>query len=182
LTFTEERLLDTPIGRSGGGGGGVTPTAARPLRAAMIATWPLEVDEEFEGRHSGDPWLAIVRESILDYRAGRADRARQRWHDDIRWRLSADGGLDGEWVGPEQVFNLHRLLRRETDNTFRQRLIALEGARGPFVDAHLRTTAERRGRSIDVSTLVVFEVSNGRISCVTELPGDREAWRTFWAD
>jgi hypothetical protein len=174
-------VLGAPIGRSDADGGTVIPTAARPLRAAMIATWPLDVEDGFERLPSRDPWVSIVRDSIVDYRSGRADRARQRWSDDIRWRLSADGGLDGEWVGPEQVFNLHRLLRRETDNTFRQRLIALEGARGPFVDAHLRTTAQRNGRSLDVSTLVVFEVSNGRISCVTELPGDRVAWREFWA-
>jgi ketosteroid isomerase-like protein len=182
LPVTEEPVLEASMGRSAAGDGDVVPTAARPLRAAMIATWPLELDQAFEGRHSRDPWLAIVRESVMDYREGRADRARQRWSDDIRWRLSADAGLKGEWVGPEQVFNLHRLLRRETDNTFRQRLIALEGGRGPFVDAHLRTTAERAGRRLDISTLLVFELSNGRISCVTELPGDREAWRVFWSD
>ena len=182
LTVTEELVLETPMSRSGSDTSDLVPTAARPLRAAMVASWPLELDEAFEGRQSRDPWVAIVRESIADYRDGRADRARQRWSDDIRWRLSADAGLHGEWVGPEQVFNLHRLVRRETDDTFRQRLIALEGSHGPFVDAHLRTSAERRGRRLDVSTLIVFEVSNGRISCVTELPGDREAWRQFWAD
>jgi len=148
----------------------------------MIATWPLEIDEAFEGRYSRDPWVSIVRESITDYREGRADRARQRWSDEIRWRLSADGGLQGEWLGPEQVFNLHRQLRRETDNTFRQRLIALEGSRGPFVDAYVRTSAERAGRHLDCSSLIVFELSNGRISTVTEMPGDREAWRRFWTD
>ena len=180
LTVTEEQVLDAPISRPDAPGEGIVRTAARPLRAAMVATWPLELDDGFEGRHSRDPWVAIVRESIMDYRSGRADRARQRWSDDIRWRLSADAGLHGEWVGPEQVFNFHRLLRRETDNTFRQRLIALEGSRGPFVDAHLRTNAERSGRRLDLSTLIVFEVDNGRINCVTELPGDRDAWREFW--
>ncbi len=155
-------------------------TAARPLRTPLIATWPLEVDEGFAGRPSIDPWVTIVRDSIDDYRSGRPDRARQRWLDDIRWRVQADGGLQGEWTGPEQVFNLHRLLRRETDNTFHQRLIALEGSRGPFVDAHLRTRARRAGRLLDIATLVVFELSSGRIRSVTELPGDREAWRQFW--
>jgi ketosteroid isomerase-like protein len=156
-------------------------TAATPLRAAMIATWPLEVDNGFTSRLNRDPWVTIVRDSIDDYRSGRPDRARQRWHDDIRWRLQADGGLQGDWTGPEQIFNLHRLLRRETDNTFHQRLIALEGSRGPFVDAHLRTRARRAGRDLDIATLVVFELSNGRVRCVTELPGDRDAWREFWA-
>ena len=169
LTVTEERVLDAPISRPDAPGDDILPTAPRPLRQAMVATWPLEVEDAFEGPHSRDPWVAIVRESIMDYRSGRADRARQRWSDEIRWRLSADGGLHGEWVGPEQVFNLHRLLRRETDNTFH-----------PFVDAHLRTSAERAGHRLDMSTLVIFEVTNGRISCVTELPGDREAWARFW--
>src|SRR5688500_19318883 len=85
-------------------------TAATPLRSAMIATWPLEVDNGFANRLNRDPWVTIVRDSIDDYRSGRPDRARQRWHDDIRWRLQADGGVQGEWTGPEQIFNLHRLL------------------------------------------------------------------------
>src|SRR5215210_3019984 len=121
----------------------------------MIATWPLDVEEAFSGGGSSDPWVTIVRDSIEDYRAGRSDRARLRWHEDIRWRIPGDAGVHGEWTGAEQIFNLHRFLRRETDDTFRQRLIALEGSRGPFVDAHLRTTAARRGRTLDISTLVV---------------------------
>jgi hypothetical protein len=156
-------------------------TAARRLRAPMLATWPLEVDAGFADMPTRDPWVTIVRDSIADYRSGRADRARQRWHDDIKWRLAGDGGLVGEWTGAEQIFGLHRLLRRETDNTFRQRLIALEGGRGPFVDAHLRTYARRGDKSLDMTTLVVFELNGGQIRCVTEMPGDRAAWRDFWA-
>lgn len=157
-------------------------TGGRPLRAAMIAAWPLEVEPGFDSSHSPDPWVTIVRESISDYRSGRADRASQRWHEDIRWRIPGDGGLRGEWTGAEQIFNLHRLVRRLTDNTFRQHLVALEGSGSPFVDAHVRTTAARLGRTLDTTSLIVFELASGRISCVTEMPGDREAWRAFWAD
>ncbi len=171
--------MDLPMLASEERGGG---TGASPLRQAMIATWPLEMDDAVDGSRTSDPWVAIVRESMTDYRSGRADRASQRWHDAIRWRIPCDGGLNGEWTGAAQVFNLHRLVRRLTENTFRQRLVALEGSHGPFVDAHLRTTASRAGRTLDIATLIVFELSAGKISCVTEMPGDRDAWRAFWAD
>jgi hypothetical protein len=66
LTVTEEQVLDAPISTPDAPGDDIVRTAARPLRAAMVATWPLEIDEAFEGRHSRDPWVAIVRESIID--------------------------------------------------------------------------------------------------------------------
>jgi ketosteroid isomerase-like protein len=148
--------------------------------APTVARWPLETDPEFEASHPQDPSVAIVHSSIADYRAGRADRASARWHDAIRWRVPVEGGGGGEWTGPEAIFGLHRDLARRTDGTFRQRLIALEGSRGPFVQAHVHTRASRDGRTLDMPSLIVFELSGDRISSVTELPGDRAAWRAFW--
>jgi hypothetical protein len=185
LPITREPTLATATPAAGstsaGLTGGLPPHTTRRLREPLIATWPVEVDAGFADWRDPDPWAATVHDTIEHYRTGHADLARRRWTDDIRWRIPGDAGLHGEWVGAEQVFKYHRLLRRETDNTFRQRLVALEGSQGPFVNAHLRTTARRSGRVLDIATLVVFELSGGRVSVVTEMPGDREAWASFWA-
>jgi hypothetical protein len=150
--------------------------------AATIARWPLEVEDGFSTAFlpPGDQSISIVRQSIDDYRSGRADRAAQSWHDEIIWRVLGDGRLAGEWIGPEKVFAYHRLAERLADGDFSQRLIALEGSHGVTVNAYLRTTATRRGRRLDIPTLAMFELVGGRIRCVTEVPGDREAWRDFW--
>jgi hypothetical protein len=146
-----------------------------------IARWPLVVADRFEQTGRVDSWVAIVRESIADYRAGRADRASRHWDDEIAWRVAGRLPEPGEWVGPEQVFDYHRLMEELTGGSFRQQLVSLEASGGPIVAAHLRTTASRAGRRLGIPSLAVFELSGCRIRAVTEIPGDREAWRSFWA-
>ncbi len=173
------------------GGGSARPARAvlaAPGRgsrrlAATIARWPLEVEDGFSTAFlpPGDQSISIVRQSIDDYRSGRADRAAQSWHDQIIWRVLGEGRLAGEWIGPEKVFAYHRLAERLTNGDFSQRLIALEGSHGVTVNAYLRTTGTRKGRRLDIPTLAMFELTGGRIRCVTEVPGDRDAWRDFWA-
>jgi ketosteroid isomerase-like protein len=165
----------------------VRPTAPRTRAKAKrlaptIVRWPLDVDRGFETRWSSDAAMMIVRESLVDYRSGRADRASRAWHDDITWSVSGPPPVGGERVGPDGVFAYHDLLERLSEGTFRQHLVALEGCRGSTVTAYLRTTAARSGRRLEIPTLAVFELAGGRVRRVTELPGDREAWAAFWGD
>jgi ketosteroid isomerase-like protein len=174
------RVLSTPKRR----GTGAANARARTGRAAVptIGRWPLDLEPGFGDGHVGDPWLATVRDSILEYRDGRADRASRFWDDGIVWRLVGKGPLAGERVGPEQIFRYHRQLAVSTGGAYRQHLVALESSDGPIVEAFLRTTATRQGRHLDIPTLMVFELAGGVIRRVTEIPGDGEAWRSFWSD
>lgn len=149
--------------------------------AATIARWPLDGDL-LEGAGSPEPAIAIVRQSLVDYRAGLADRASRAWDDAITWSVRGGPPVGGEWAGPEGVFAYHALLDRLSEGTFRQRLVALEGSRGSIVDAYLRTSATRNGRRLDIPSLAVFELCGGRVRRVTELPGDTDAWNAFWSD
>jgi ketosteroid isomerase-like protein len=153
----------------------------RPL-TATIARWPLETDDGFDTRWSSDAAVAIVRTCLTDYRSGRADRASRLWHDDIAWTVPGPAPVGGEWTGPSGVFAYHALLERLSRGTFRQRLVALEGSRGATVNAYLRTTVSRNGKQLDIPTMAAFELVGGRVRRVTELPGDRAAWNSFWAD
>lgn len=147
-----------------------------------IARWPLDIDGDLEAGHHHDPAIAVVRRSLIDYRTGLADQASRAWGEDIVWTVRGAPPVGGEWTGCEGVFAYHALLERLSEGTFRQRLIALEGSRGSIVDAYLRTTAARNGRTLDIPTLAVFELGGGRVTRVTELPGDTAAWEAFWAD
>jgi hypothetical protein len=113
---------------------------------------------------------------VADYRAGRCDAARQAWDERIIWRV--DGGVS--FIGPEGVFTYHLQVAALTDDTFRQKLVSLEASGGPIVEAHVRTTAQRQGRTLDIPTLIVFELAAMRIRHVTEIPGDQAAWDAFW--
>jgi hypothetical protein len=146
-----------------------------------IAHWPVDVGDVLEGRFGRNPWTAIVRDIIEDYRTGQADRASRLWADSIAWTIDAHGPFGGTFVGAEAVFDYHRRLERASRGTFRQRLLALESSGGPIVDAHLRTTASRGADRLELPTLIVFEFTGGLLGKVTEIPGDPAVWGRFWS-
>ncbi|HET9456953.1 MAG TPA: hypothetical protein VFO78_06405 [Candidatus Limnocylindrales bacterium] len=158
--------------RRRGDPGGPVPTIAR---------WPLDVGADIERARPRDPWVQLVRDSIGLYRSGQADRASRTWSDEISWMVDARGPMAGVWEGADAVFDYHRRLGRESRGTFRQHLIALEASGGPVVQAHLRTTAVRKEQRLDQPTLIVFELSGGRLGRVVEIPGDPDAWERFWS-
>jgi ketosteroid isomerase-like protein len=161
---------------------GAAQAAGRGRLEATVARWPLDMGEVLHDRWSGDAATGMVRACLDAYRSGRADEASRYWHDDVIWTVRGPRPVGGRWVGADRVFAYHELLGRLSGGTFIQRLIALEGSRGPIVDAYLRTTATRAGRRLDIPTLAVFELAGGRVRRVTELPGDHDAWDSFWRD
>jgi hypothetical protein len=146
-----------------------------------IARWPLDVEPGFTQMPYRDPWVSLVRDSMVAYREGRTDVAEWSWAPDVIWRVRIDGTAE-ELAGAEAIFAYHRRLARLTGDTFRQRVIAMQAATGPIVQAFLRSTGRRGQRELDIPTLVVFELAGGRIQSVTELPGDIAGWKDFWAD
>ena len=127
-----------------------------------------------------DRSLAIVRASLEAW--WRDDRvvAAAHWDPEIVWRVAGTGALSGEHIGPDAIFRYRARLARDTGHSWSQRLIALDGG-GALVSAHVRTTAERQGRRLDVPSLLLCEVSLLGIRRVTELPGDQGAWDRFWS-
>lgn len=146
-----------------------------------VVRWPLDVEDGFATTFLRDSWQSTVRDSIVAYREGRADVASWSWADQIVWRIAANG-FSEEHHGAEQIFAYHQRLVRATDGTFRQRLVALQGSQSPIVEAFVQSTARRRGRQLNLSGLIVFELGGSRIRKVTEMPGDPDAWGRFWAD
>ena len=145
-----------------------------------VARWPLDVDPGFERLPFRDAWVSLVRDSMVAYREGRTDVAQWSWAPDIVWR--AKGSERGEELrGAEQIFAYHRRLAELSDDTFRQRVVALQGSQGPVVEAFLRSTARVGDRRLDMPTLVMFELSAGRIQRVTEMPGDPVEWEDYWS-
>ena len=153
--------------------------AAAPV--ATIARWPLDVEPGFERMPYRDPWVSLVRDSMVAYREGRTDVAEWSWSPGIVWRIQGNG-TNEELTGADAIFDYHRRLARLSGDTFRQRVVALQAGQGPIVEAFLRSTGRRGGRELDIPTLVVFELSGSRIRTVTEMPGDPSAWHEFWRE
>lgn len=150
--------------------------------ARDAGTWPLDLDERLTRGSYADPAVAIVRHAMVAGRGGDAGRWASPWHEEVTWRVVGSTPFNDTWTGLDGILDYRRLLARLSDDTFRQRLIGLEGSQGAKVAAYLRTTATRLGRRLDIPTLIDFELAEGRIRTVTELPGDRVAWERFWSD
>lgn len=150
--------------------------------ARVPGAWPLELDERLATSSYADPAVAIVRHAMVADRGADADRWASPWHEDVTWRVVGSTAFSDTWAGRDGILDYRRLLGRLSDGTFRQRLIGLEGSGGATVAAYLRTTATRLDRRLDIPTLIDFELAEGRIRMVTELPGDRVAWDRFWSD
>jgi hypothetical protein len=148
---------------------------------ATIARWPLDVEPGFDQMPYRDPWLSLVRDSMVAYREGRTDVAEWGWTPGIVWRIQTNGAAE-ELVGADAIFGYHRRLARLTGDTFRQRVVALQAGQGPIVQAFLRSAGRRGHRELDIPTLVIFELAGGRIQVVTEMPGDPPAWNEFWRE
>jgi ketosteroid isomerase-like protein len=161
------------------------------MDASPIADWPLLLPQGLRDVRAIDPWARVVHLAILDALLGRDADASAKWEDAAAWHLAGfdptvpggrpeAGTMPRDAVGVEGVRGFHRELARLTDGTYRQELTSLESGRGPLVEAHLRTTARRGDRALDMPTLLVFELPSMRIRRVTEFPGDLPAWDAFW--
>ena len=156
----------------------------RPSRADgsdPIAAWNLTIPPALRDVRCVDPWAQVLQRSILDEHEGNHEDAARAWDEALVWQLNGHDPTGRRAAnGAAEVLAFHQALGRLTDWTFSQELISLEGSRGPIVEAHLRTTATRQGRTLDIPTLVVFEMSCLRVRRVTEIPGDIASWDAFW--
>lgn len=162
--------------------GNVTAEFRRPLDpASPIADWPLVVPDHLREVRTGDAWARVVHQAILDACCGAGTDADAAWEDGAAWHVHGyDPTGPDEPVGGAAVRTFHRELLGLTAGSYRQELVSLESGRGPLVEAHVRTTARRAGRVLDIPTLLVFELPSLRIRRVTEFPGDLRAWDGFW--
>jgi ketosteroid isomerase-like protein len=151
---------------------------AEPGRSAIrVLPRPPRPDARDLPRERG---LAIVRTSLEAYWRGERAVAAARWDPDIVWRVAGSGPVSGEHAGAGAVFAYRQRLVRASGHSWRQHLIAVDGDE-VIVSVHARTTAERRGRHLDIPTLLLCEVGLFGIRRVTELPGDQDTWDHFWS-
>jgi hypothetical protein len=161
-------------------------TVAIPILAMPdpIAAWPLDIPPPLREVRCLDPWCQVVHRSIVGEHEGDHDEAGRAWDDAVLWLVAGhdpSGRHEGA-RGARSVVDYHRTLLARTEASFRQELVSVEGGRGPIVEAHLRTMASRGDRTLDIPTLLVFELASLRIRRVTEIPGDVAAWDAFWQD
>jgi hypothetical protein len=177
-------LTDQPLDRRSGLDRRRSPRdALGPTVVDPIVAWNLVVPDGLKRIRCQDPWAQVVQQSLADEDDGAHEEAGRAWDERAVWQLTGRDptGL-GTAAGAEGIARYHRELGRRTDWTMTQEIVSIEASGGPIVEAHVRTTAIRGARRLDIPTLLVFELGCLRIRRVTEIPGDLASWNAFWDD
>jgi hypothetical protein len=160
---------------------GVTAPGADSTGLDAALAPPFTIGPALEQARLRDPWATVAARGLANYRDRRLDDLTRCWNERLVWHVV------GSWPGSDQttlegLFDYHRRLRADTNGTFRQEVVAVDASGGPIVVAHLRTTARRGDQVLDTPTLLTFELVGMRVHRVTEIPGDRADWESFWGD
>jgi hypothetical protein len=105
-----------------------------------------------------------------------------RWvfADDAVWVVPGRGVMAGTHRGRDAIFRFLARLPKETDGTYRSRLIDVLASEERAA-ALYRASGERRGRSLDLDQVLLFRFEHGLVRHVLALPSDPDAFEAFWA-
>ena len=99
---------------------------------------------------------------------------------DAVWTVPGDGAMAGVYRGPEEILRFLGRLPKETDGTYRSRLVDVLASESRAA-ALYRASGERRGRTLDLDQLLLFGLGGGAVRDVLALPSDPAAFEEFWA-
>jgi len=124
---------------------------------------------------------AIVRR-IFDAFARKEGLAlRGLFAEDATWTVPGRGVMAGLYDGREAIFRFLVKLPRETGGTYSSELIDVLASEDRAAALyHARGT--RHGRTLELAQVLLFGIEDGLVRDVLALPGDPDAFETFWAE
>jgi len=124
---------------------------------------------------------AIVRR-IFDAFARKEGLAlRGLFAEDATWTVPGRGVMAGLYDGREAIFRFLARLPRETGGTYSSELIDVLASEDRAAALyHARGT--RHGRTLELAQVLLFGIEDGLVRDVLALPGDPDAFETFWAE
>ncbi len=129
---------------------------------------------------SADGNVGIVRRIFEAFATKDGLSLRNVFSEDAVWTVPGEGVMSGTFVGQHEILRFLGRLPRETEGTYRSHLIDILASKDRAA-ALYRAQGERRGRSLDIEQVLLFEISDGLVRRVTALPCDPPAFESFWA-
>ncbi len=127
------------------------------------------------------PNAALVRRGYDAFNAADMETLTELFDASASWHTPGRSPLAGDRVGRDEVFAQFGRYGGQTGATFRAALQSVAASDDGRVLALHRNTAERNGRTLDVSCCIVFEVRDGRCVSGREYVYDLDAWDEFWS-
>jgi uncharacterized protein len=124
--------------------------------------------------------IALTRRGYEAFSAGDMETLAALIAPEARWHLAPIGVFAGEYAGRDAIFGYLAQLQREAEGTFRVVPAAI-AASGDRVFVQETISAQRRGRTLQESDVLVFTFRNGQVRDVQHYVGNYPAEAQFWA-
>lgn len=122
----------------------------------------------------------LVRRGYEAFGAGDMDTLRGLFTEDAVWHLGGSGGLSGDKQGLDAILAYFGELFTRSDGTIKVDLDDLIGGENHTVGFQ-RVHAQRNGAAIDLRTVIVFALKDGKVREVYEFPEDTAKAADFWS-
>lgn len=124
--------------------------------------------------------LELVRSAYDAFSRGDLATVRAMYTDATVWRTPGFGPFDAEYKGADEVIRYLTELFERSEGTFKvvpefmygddERVVVLE-----------RYTMSRLGRHAELDDVIVYEISDGKFTVITQYEVDIKALEEFWA-
>jgi ketosteroid isomerase-like protein len=123
---------------------------------------------------------AIVRRIFEAFARKEGLALRGVFAEDAVWTVPGRGAMAGVYRGRESIFRFLARLSKETEGTYGSELLDVLTS-DQRAAALYRARGTRHGRTLELDQVLLFTIEGGLVREVLALPGDPEAFETFWA-
>ena len=124
--------------------------------------------------------LAIIRRGYEAFAKSDIETLKTLFSTSANWNAVGTGILRGNYRGAQAIFEFFGQLGRETDGTVRVEPQTM-AASGDHVFVLERVTGKRKGKNHDTNSVLVFKLTNGVVTEVTEFQCDHPKVVQFWS-
>jgi hypothetical protein len=136
---------------------------------------------EREEKMTAEQNAAVVRRGYEAFNAADVPTLLEVFDENAVWHAPGRSPVAGDYRGRDATLGYLGRLGQETDGNFRAELLHLTADDDGCVVGVQRTVTERNGKRLEVGNCIVFKLTDGRITDVTEHFSDLYAWDEFWS-
>jgi uncharacterized protein len=128
-----------------------------------------------------DENVAIMQRAYDAFNSVDVDTLTELFDESAVWRLPGRSSMADDYQGREATLAYFGQLGQKTGGTFQAQLEHLLADDDDRVVGIQRSTADRKGKHLDVRDCIVFQLKDGRITDGREHFHDLYAWDEFWS-
>lgn len=123
---------------------------------------------------------ALIRRGYEAFSAGDMDTLRDVFTEDAVWHTGGSGGLSGDKKGREEILAHFRELGSRSTGSLKVTLDDVATGDRYAVGVHTNQ-AQRDGKSLHQRSVIVFTITDGKVTEALELQEDTAKVADFWA-